>query len=83
MINYNNYINGLIKLFYILFLVYAYFEMFLKFFGRKKPLIYERLTKTENISTVYYMEPLENEPSQDPKSVVNCKKEEVKDESRD
>ncbi len=82
-INYNNYINGLIKLFYILFLVYAYFEMFLKFFGRKKPLIYERLTKTENISTVYYMEPLENEPSQDPKSVVNCKKEEVKDESRD
>lgn len=81
--NYNNYINGLIFLFYILFLIYAYFEIFLKIFGRKKPLIYERLTKTENISTVYYMETLENEPSQDTKSVVNCKKEEVKDESRD
>ena len=82
-INYNNYINGLILLFYILFLVYSYFEIFLKFFGRKKPLIYERLTKTENISTVYYKEPAENEPSQDTKSVVNCKKEEVKDENRD
>ena len=82
-INYNNYINGLILLFYILFLVYFYFEIFLKFFGRKKPLIYERLTKTENISTVYYKEPAENEPSQDTKSVVNCKKEEVKDENRD
>lgn len=81
--NYSNYINGLIFLFYILFLIYAYFEIFLKIFGRKKPLIYERLTKTENISTVYYMETLENEPSQDTKSVVNCKKEEVKDESRD
>ena len=81
--NYNNYINGLIFLFYILFLICAYFEIFLKIFGRKKPLIYERLTKTENISTVYYMETLENEPSQDTKSVVNCKKEEVKDESRD
>ena len=56
--------------------------MFLKFFGRKKPLIYERLTKTENISTVYYIDTDENEPSQDTKSVVNCKKEEVKDESR-
>ena len=82
-INYNNYINGLILLFYILFLVYSYFEIFLKFFGRKKPLIYERLTKTENISTVYYKESAENEPSQDTKSVVNCKKEEVKDENRD
>ena len=64
-------------------MVYSYFEIFLKFFGRKKPLIYERLTKTENISTVYYKEPAENEPSQDTKSVVNCKKEEVKDENRD
>ena len=82
-INYNNYINGLILLFYILFLVYSYFEIFFKFFGRKKPLIYERLTKTENISTVYYKESAENEPSQDTKSVVNCKKEEVKDENRD
>ena len=81
-INYNDYINGLIILFYIIFLTYTYFEMFLKFFGRKKPLIYERLTKTENISTVYYIDTNENEPSQDTKSVVNCKKEEVKDESR-
>ena len=81
-INYNDYINGLIILFYIIFLTYTYFEMFLKFFGRKKPLIYERLTKTENISTVYYIDTDENEPSQDTKSVVNCKKEEVKDESR-
>ncbi len=86
-INYNNHINGLVMLFYILFLIYAYFEIFLKFFGRKKPLIYERLTKTENISTVYYMDDLKsddkNEPSQDTKSVVQCNKEEVKDESRD
>ena len=81
-INYNDYINVLIILFYIIFLTYTYFEMFLKFFGRKKPLIYERLTKTENISTVYYIDTDENEPSQDTKSVVNCKKEEVKDESR-
>ena len=81
-INYNDYINGLIILFYIIFLTYTYFEVFLKFFGRKKPLIYERLTKTENISTVYYIDTNENEPSQDTKSVVNCKKEEVKDESR-
>ena len=83
----HQYINGLIILFYILFIVYAYFEIFLKFFGRKKPLIYERLTKTENISTVYYIEDLskleEIEPSQDTKSVVKCKKEEVKDENRD
>ena len=74
-------------LFYILFLIYTYFEIFLKFFGRKKPLIYERLTKTENISTVYYMDDLKsdakNEPSQDTKSVVQYNKEEVKDESRD
>lgn len=86
-INYNNHINGLIILFYILFLTYSYFELLLKFFGRKKPLIYERITKTENISTVYYIDELEaaaeNEPSQDTKSVVQCKKEEVKDESRD
>ncbi len=86
-INYNNYINGLIMLFYILFIIYTYFEIFLKFFGRKKPLIYERLTKTENISTVYYMEEIKDdtkkEPSQDTKSVVQCNKEEVKDESRD
>lgn len=82
-ITYNDYINGLIILFYILFLTYTYFEIFLKFFGRKKPLIYERLTKTENISTVYYIDNDENEPSQDTKSVINCKKEEVKDESRD
>ena len=86
-INYNNYINGLVMLFYILFIIYTYFEIFLKFFGRKKPLIYERLTKTENISTVYYMEEIKddakNEPSQDTKSVVQCNKEEVKDESRD
>ena len=82
-LNYNNHINGLIILFYILFLTYAYFEIFLKFFGRKKPLIYERLTKTENISTVYYIETTENEPSQDTKSVIKCKKEEVKDENRD
>ena len=86
-INYNNYINGLVILFYILFIIYTYFEIFLKFFGRKKPLIYERLTKTENISTVYYMEEIKddakNEPSQDTKSVVQCNKEEVKDESRD
>ena len=86
-INYNNYINGLVMLFYILFIIYTYFEIFLKFFGRKKPLIYERLTKTENISTVYYMDDLKsddkNEPSQDTKSVVQCNKEEVKDESRD
>ncbi len=81
-INYNDYINGLIILFYIIFLTYTYFEVFLKFFGRKKPLIYERLTKTENISTVYYIDTNENEPSQDTKSVVNCKKEEVKDERR-
>ena len=60
----NQYINGLIILFYILFVIYAYFEIFLKFFGRKKPLIYERLTKTENISTVYYIDHEENEPSQ-------------------
>ncbi len=79
----NQYINGLITLFYILFVIYAYFEIFLKFFGRKKPLIYERLTKTENISTVYYIEHEENEPSQDTKSVINYNKEEVKDESRD
>ncbi len=79
----NQYINGLITLFYILFAIYAYFEIFLKFFGRKKPLIYERLTKTENISTVYYIDPEENEPSQDTKSVINYNKEEVKDESRD
>ena len=82
-LNYNDHISGLIILFYILFLTYAYFEIFLKFFGRKKPLIYERLTKTENISTVYYIETTENEPSQDTKSVIKCKKEEVKDESRD
>ena len=59
--------------------------MILKFFGRKKALIYGRLTKTENISTVYYIEKVKddtkNEPSQDPKSVVQCNKEEVKDES--
>ena len=79
----NQYINGLITLFYILFAVYAYFEIFLKFFGRKKPLIYEKLTKTENISTVYYIDHEENEPSQDTKSVINYNKEEVKDESRD
>ena len=79
----NQYINGLITLFYILFTIYAYFEIFLKFFGRKKPLIYERLTKTENISTVYYIDHEENEPSQDTKSVINYNKEEVKDESRD
>ena len=79
----NQYVNGLITLFYILFAIYAYFEIFLKFFGRKKPLIYERLTKTENISTVYYIDPEENEPSQDTKSVINYNKEEVKDESRD
>ena len=79
----NQYINGLITLFYILFVIYAYFEIFLKFFGRKKPLIYERLTKTENISTVYYIEHEENESSQDTKSVINYNKEEVKDESRD
>ncbi len=79
----NQYINGLITLFYILFAIYAYFEIFLKFFGRKKPLIYERLTKTENISTVYYIDHEENEPSQDTKSVINYNKEEVKDESRD
>ena len=78
----NNYINGIIILFYILFITYTYFEICLKFFGRKKPLIYERLTKTENISTVYYMDD-ENEPSQDTKSVLKCNKEEVKDESRD
>ena len=78
----NQYINGLITLFYILFAIYAYFEIFLKFFGRKKPLIYERLTKTENISTVYYIDHEENEPSQDTKSVINYNKEEVKDESR-
>ena len=79
----NQYVNGLITLFYILFVIYAYFEIFLKFFGRKKPLIYERLTKTENISTVYYIEHEEIEPSQDTKSVINYNKEEVKDESRD
>ena len=79
----NQYINGLITLFYILFAIYAYFEIFLKFFGRKKPLIYERLTKTENISTVYYIDHEEIEPSQDTKSVINYNKEEVKDESRD
>ena len=79
----NQYINGLITLFYILFVIYAYFEIFLKFFGRKKPLLYERLTKTENISTVYYIDHEENEPSQDTKSVINYNKEEVKDESRD
>ena len=78
----NQYVNGLITLFYILFAIYAYFEIFLKFFGRKKPLIYERLTKTENISTVYYIDHEENEPSQDTKSVINYNKEEVKDESR-
>ena len=78
----NNYINGIIILFYILFITYTYFEICLKFFGRKKPLIYERLTKTQNISTVYYMDD-ENEPSQDTKSVLKCNKEEVKDESRD
>ena len=78
----NQYINGLITLFYILFVIYAYFEIFLKFFGRKKPLLYERLTKTENISTVYYIDHEENEPSQDTKSVINYNKEEVKDESR-
>lgn len=82
---YSNHINGIIILFYILFIVYSYFEIFLKFFGRKKPLLYERLTKTENISTVYYMDDIktENEPSQDTKSVLKCNKEEVKDESRD
>ena len=79
----NQYINGLITLFYILFVIYAYFEIFLKFFGRKKPLLYERLTKTENISTVYYIDHEENEPRQDTKSVINYNKEEVKDESRD
>ena len=78
----NQYINGLITLFYILFAIYTYFEIFLKFFGRKKHLIYERLTKTENISTVYYIDHEENEPSQDTKSVINYNKEEVKDESR-
>ena len=78
----NSYINGIIILFYILFITYTYFEICLKFFGRKKPLIYERLTKTENISTVYYID-YENEPSQDTKSVLKCNKEEVKDESRD
>ena len=78
----NNYINGIIILFYILFITYTYFEICLKFFWRKKPLIYERLTKTQNISTVYYMDD-ENEPSQDTKSVLKCNKEEVKDESRD
>lgn len=85
-INYNNYINGLIMVFYILFLIYAYFEIFLKFFGRKKLLIYERLTKTYNISTVYYKEEIKeekNETSQEIKSVIECKKEEVKDESGD
>ena len=76
----NSYINGIIILFYILFITYTYFEICLKFFGRKKPLIYERLTKTENISTVYYID-YENEPSQDTKSVLKCNKEEVKDES--
>ena len=50
--------------------MYAYFEIFLKFFGRKKPLIYERLTKTENISTVYYIDHEENEPSQVEKNDV-------------
>ncbi len=82
-INYHNCINGLIIVFFLLFLIYSYFEIFLKFFGRKKPLIYERLTKTENISTVYYMEASENESSQDTKNVLECNKEEVKNESRD
>lgn len=81
-ISYKDYIDGLIILFYTLFIIYSYFELFLKFFGRKKPLIYERLTKTENISTVYYLESDANKPSQDTKNVINYNKEEDKNESR-
>ena len=79
----NDCISGLIILFYILFVVCAYFEILLKFFGRKKSLLYEQFTKTENISTVYYIDHEENEPSQDSESVIECNKEEGKDESRD
>ncbi len=78
-INYSDYIHGLIILFYIIILIYAYFEIILKFFGRKKPLFYERLTKTENVSTISYEE---NEPSQDSKNMLKYKKEEEEDENR-
>ena len=77
--HYKEYINDLIILFYIIFLSYNYFEIFLKIFGRKKGLLYERITKTENISTIVYQE---NESSQDNKNVIKCNKEEDKDEDR-
>lgn len=52
LIDYLNINYNLLYLFYLLFLIYAYFEIFLKLFNRKKPLFYERITKTENISTI-------------------------------
>lgn len=50
----------MIILFYILFLSFSYLEIILKFFGRKKPLLYDRLTKTENISTINYNDKINN-----------------------
>ena len=73
-------LNNIIILIYALFLIYSYFAIFIRFLGYKKPLFYERLTKTENISTINY----NPKPSQDEENVINYTiSEEEKDESRD
>ncbi len=77
--NYSFPFEGLFNLFYILFLIVMYFEIFLKFLGRKKLLLYERLTKTENISTIAYQE---NEPSQAKENMIEYKKEDDVNENR-
>ncbi len=53
-INYLNYLPDFIILLYSLFLIYSYFTIFIRFLGYKKPLFYEHLTKTENISMISY-----------------------------
>lgn len=77
-INYLNYLPDFIILLYALFLVYSYFTIFIRFLGYKKPLFYERLTKTENVSTINYSP----KSSQEEENMVNYTlSEEEKNES--
>lgn len=74
-----NNLNTVFKFLYCLFLLYAHFTIFLKFLGRRKPLFYERLTKTENTSTINYIP----KASQEDENMLNYNiDEEEKDESR-
>ena len=74
-----NNLNNVLKILYCFFLIYAYFTIFLKFLGRKQPLFYERLTKTENTSTINYIP----KASQEAENMLNYNvDEEEKDESR-